>query len=140
MNPFDLHGKSAIVTGANTGLGQGIAVALARAGATVVGVGRSPMDETQALIGAAGGAFHPVRADLSSIAPASRIVEETVTLTGRADILVNNAGVIRRADALDFTEQDWDDVMNVNLKAMFFLSQAFARHVVGALAAARSST
>ena len=131
VNPFDLCNKTAIVTGANTGLGQGIAIALAQAGAVIVGVGRSSMDETQTRIAEGGGTFHPVTADLSSIAGIPRIIEETQALAGRADILVNNAGVIRRADALDFTEQDWDDVMNVNLKSMFFLSQAFARHVVG---------
>lgn len=127
---FDLSGKTAVVTGANTGIGQGIAVSLAQAGAAVVGVGRSPMDETGELIGRDGGVFHPVMADLATIEPVQRIVDESVKLTGRADILVNNAGIIRRADPLEFTEKDWDDVMNVNLKAMFFLSQAFARHLV----------
>jgi len=129
-SPFDLSGKTAIVTGANTGLGQGIAVALAEAGARVVGVGRSPMDETAKKVAAIGGTFHAIKADLSSTAPLQGIVDETVALAGQADILVNNAGIIRRADPLDFTEQDWDDVMNVNLKSLFFLSQAFARHVV----------
>jgi 2-deoxy-D-gluconate 3-dehydrogenase len=130
-NPFDLSGKTAIVTGANTGIGQGIAVALAAAGACVVGVGRSTMDATQQKIEGAGGKFHPLKADLQSIEPVQRIVDESVALTGSADILVNNAGIIRRAPALEFSEKDWDEVMNVNLKAMFFLSQAFARHVVG---------
>jgi 2-deoxy-D-gluconate 3-dehydrogenase len=129
-NPFDLSGKTAIVTGANTGLGQGIALALARAGARVVGVGRSPMDETCALIEADGGAFHAVSADLSTIEPLQRIVDAAVAWSGGVDILVNNAGLIRRADPLDFNEKDWDDVINVNLKAVFFLSQAFARQVL----------
>jgi 2-dehydro-3-deoxy-D-gluconate 5-dehydrogenase len=124
---FDLAGKTALVTGANTGLGQGIAVALAQAGASIVAVGRSSMDETERLCREAGAAFHSVRADLSSLEPIERIVTEAVTLTGRIDILVNNAGIIRRADAIAFTEQDWDDVMNVNLKSTFFLSQAVAR-------------
>jgi 2-dehydro-3-deoxy-D-gluconate 5-dehydrogenase len=130
-NPFDLSGKTAVVTGANTGIGQGIAIALARAGARVAGVGRSSMDKTQRVIEGAGGAFHPISADLSSIEPVQRIIDETIAWAGRADILVNNAGIIRRADPLEFTEKDWDDVMNVNLKSYFFLSQAFARHVVG---------
>lgn len=129
-NPFDLSGKTAIVTGANTGIGQAIAVALAQAGARVAGVGRSPMDETRRIIEAADGAFHPVFADLSSLEPVPRILDESIAAGGQADILVNNAGIIRRADAIDFSERDWDDVMNVNLKAMFFLSQAFARHVL----------
>jgi 2-deoxy-D-gluconate 3-dehydrogenase len=130
-SPFDLSGKTAIVTGANTGLGQGIAVALAQAGAGVVGVGRSAMDETADKIAAVGGTFHSINADLSSTAPLQGIIDETVARAGQVDILVNNAGIIRRADPLEFTEQDWDDVMNVNLKSLFFLSQAFARHVVG---------
>jgi 2-deoxy-D-gluconate 3-dehydrogenase len=129
-DPFDLSGQTAIVTGANTGLGQGIAVALAEAGARVLGVGRSAMDETQTLVEKAGGRFHAVSADLGTIEPVKRIVSEAVAAGGQADILVNNAGLIRRADPLDYTEKDWDEVMNVNLKAMFFLSQAFARHVV----------
>jgi 2-deoxy-D-gluconate 3-dehydrogenase len=127
---FDLTGKTAIVTGANTGLGQGIATALAGAGAAVVLVGRSAMDETEAAIAAIGGKSHSIKADLSSIAPVSEIIAESVAWTGSADILVNNAGIIKRADSLDFTEADWDAVMDVNLKTVFFLSQAFARNLV----------
>jgi 2-deoxy-D-gluconate 3-dehydrogenase len=129
-NPFDLTGKVAIVTGANTALGQGIAIALAQAGARVAGVGRSPMDETQRRIEADGGSFLPVAADLASIEPVERIVAEAAAWGGRVDILVNNAGLIRRADPLAFSETDWDDVINVNLKAAFFLAQAFARRVL----------
>ncbi|SCX06735.1 2-dehydro-3-deoxy-D-gluconate 5-dehydrogenase [Agrobacterium sp. DSM 25558] len=127
---FDLTGKTAIVTGANTGLGQGIATALAGAGATVALVGRSSMAETEAAISAIGGRSHSIKADLSSIAPVGEIISETVRLSGRADILVNNAGIIKRADSLDFSEADWDAVMDVNLKSVFFLAQAFARHLV----------
>lgn len=131
MTPsFDLTGKTAIVTGANTGLGQAIAVAMAGAGATVVLVGRSSMVETEEKIAALVGTSHSIKADLSTIAPAAEVIEETVRLAGQADILVNNAGIIRRADSLDFTEADWDAVMDVNLKTVFFLSQAFARHLV----------
>ena len=131
-NPFDLGGRTAIVTGANTGLGQAIAVALARAGAAVAGVGRSNLDETHRRIEKAGGAFLPIAADLATKEPAERIVQEAVAWRGGADILVNNAGVIRRADPLEFTERDWDEVMNVNLKSAFFLAQAFARRLVAA--------
>ncbi|WP_159710043.1 2-dehydro-3-deoxy-D-gluconate 5-dehydrogenase KduD, partial [Geminicoccus flavidas] len=127
MNPFDLSGKTAIVTGANTGLGQGITLALARAGARVVGVGRSPMDETQRVVEAGGGTFLAVTADLATLEPIPDIVEAAVANFGRIDILVNNAGIIRRQDAIDFTEADWDAVMDVNLKSAFFLSQAAAR-------------
>jgi 2-deoxy-D-gluconate 3-dehydrogenase len=129
-SPFDLSGKTAIVTGANTGIGQGIAIALARAGAAVAGVGRSAMDETQRRIEQGGGTFRAVAADLSTIEPVQRIVEETAAWRGRVDILVNNAGIIRRADPLEFSEQDWDDVINVNLKSYFFLAQAFARRII----------
>lgn len=129
-NPFDLTGKVAIVTGANTGLGQGIALALAEAGARVVGVGRSPMNETLSRMEAGGGSFHALHADLSTIEPVPRIIAEAAAWGGRADILVNNAGLIRRADPLEFSERDWDDVINVNLKTTFFLSQAFARQIL----------
>lgn len=129
ISPFDLSGKRAVVTGANTGLGQGIAVALAAAGAEVIGVGRSGMDETQAAVEAAGGRFRTVSADLSSIEPVERVVAEA-SAGGRVDILVNNAGIIRRNDAIDFTEADWDAVMDVNLKTTFFLTQGFARRML----------
>lgn len=125
-SPFDLSGRRAVVTGANTGLGRAIAVALARAGAGIVAVGRSAMDETQAEVEAAGVPFQAIKADLSTLEPIARVVEEA-TQDGRVDILVNNAGIIRRADAAEFTEADWDAVMDVNLKSVFFLTQAFAR-------------
>ncbi|WP_230531267.1 2-dehydro-3-deoxy-D-gluconate 5-dehydrogenase KduD [Microvirga roseola] len=130
MNPFDLTGRTAIVTGANTGLGQSIAVALAGAGAAIVAVGRSAMDETESLCRASGSEFRSVQADLSSLDPIEGIVAEAAAVSGRVDILVNNAGIIRRADAIDFTEKDWDDVMNVNLKSTFFLSRAVARNML----------
>jgi 2-dehydro-3-deoxy-D-gluconate 5-dehydrogenase len=129
-SPFDLSGKVAIVTGANTGIGQGIAVALAQAGADIAAVGRTAPAETEAQVKAAGRRFHFVSADLSSMAPIAGIVPEVVKALGRADVLVNNAGTIKRADAVDFTEEDWDLVMDVNLKSVFFLSQAFAKHAL----------
>ncbi|TCR98217.1 MULTISPECIES: 2-dehydro-3-deoxy-D-gluconate 5-dehydrogenase KduD [unclassified Rhizobium] len=127
---FDLSGKIAVVTGANTGIGQGIAVALAKAGASIVAVGRSSMDETEALVARAGVGFHVIQADLGTIEPVKPIVAEVLERFGGLDILVNNAGIIRRTDAIDFTEEDWDAVMNVNLKTAFFLSQAAARHML----------
>lgn len=129
-SPFSLAGQVALVTGANTGLGQGIAVGLAQAGADIVAVGRSAPDETAALVAAAGRTLHGVSADLSSTEPVERVVAEAYAAAGRLDILVNNAGIIRRADALDFSEDDWDAVMNTNLKTVFFLSQAVARRWV----------
>jgi 2-deoxy-D-gluconate 3-dehydrogenase len=130
VNPFDLSGRCAVVTGANTGLGQGIALALAQAGAAVVGVGRSSMAETQAAVEAAGGTFLAVGADLATLDPIPQIVDAAIANFGRIDILVNNAGIIRRQDAIDFTEADWDAVMDVNLKSAFFLSQAAAKRML----------
>lgn len=130
LNMFSLKGKVAVVTGANTGLGQGMAVAMAEAGAKVALVGRSGMDDTIARISAFGGESFPVKADLADVGVCQGIIDSTVERFGRADILVNNAGIIRRADSIDFTEKDWDDVMNVNLKSLFFLSQAAARQYI----------
>ena len=130
-NPFDLTGRVAVVTGANTGIGQGIALALAAAGADIAAVGRSEASETADKVRALGRRCELVSADLSSIAPVEGVVETVVSRLGRLDILVNNAGIIRRADALDFSEEDWDAVMDTNLKVLFFLCQAAARHMTG---------
>ena len=129
-NPFSLEGKAALVTGANTGLGQGIAVALAEAGADIAVAGFVPPTETEAMIKKIGRKFVNIDANLMSIEPIARIVAEAVKGLGKLDILVNNAGMIRRADALEFSEKDWDDVMNVNIKAAFFLCQAAGRQFV----------
>jgi 2-deoxy-D-gluconate 3-dehydrogenase len=130
-NFFDLSGKVAVVTGANTGIGQGIAAALAEAGADVALVGRSSADETAELVRAAGRRAILVKADLSTIAPVQDVVDETLAGLGGLDILINNAGIIRRADAIDFTEEDWDAVIDTNLKSIFFLCQAAGRHMIG---------
>ena len=130
MNPFDLTGRVAVVTGANTGIGQGIALALAQAGADVAAVGRSAATETLEKVRALGRKAEIISADLSSIEPVGRIVDETVEKLGGLHILVNNAGIIRRNDAVDFTEEDWDAVMDTNLKSVFFLCQAAARHMI----------
>jgi 2-deoxy-D-gluconate 3-dehydrogenase len=130
LSAFGLEGRRILVTGANTGIGQGIAVAIARAGGAVVGVGRSAMDETAAKIAALGGSFAAVSCDLSDKAAAQAMLERTWN-EGPLDGLVNNAGIIRRADAVDFSEADWDDVMDVNLKTLFFLSQSFGRKALG---------
>ena len=127
-SPFSLEGRTAIVTGANTGIGQAIAVALAQSGAKVAAVGRSAMNETMELINDED-RVHPIRADLSDTANLAPLVDEAAEWGGGVDILVNNAGIIRRNDALDFTEDDWDAVMDTNLKSAFFLSQAAARHM-----------
>lgn len=124
---FRLEGKVAIVTGCDTGLGQGMAVALAEAGCDVVGVNRKIPHETAEKINALGRRFMAIQTDLSQQDALTSIVTQSVSAFGRIDILVNNAGTIRRQDALDFSEKDWDDVMNLNLKSVFFLSQAVAR-------------
>ncbi len=130
LDKFNLKGKVAIVTGCNTGLGQGMAVGLAQAGADIAGVYRCDTSETQKMIKDLGRVFLPIKADLSSIEHINRIVEETINKFGKIDILVNNAGIIRRNDTIDFSEKDWDDVMNVNVKTLFFLSQAVARQFI----------
>lgn len=126
---FNLDGKVAIVTGANTGIGQALAVALAEAGAAVALVGRSPADETAARIDACGGRSTAIRADLGSTEPVERIVRDTARALGPPDILINSAGIIRRAAALDFSEADWDSVIATNLKVPFFLARAVARRM-----------
>jgi 2-dehydro-3-deoxy-D-gluconate 5-dehydrogenase len=126
---FDLSGKAALVTGANTGIGQAIAVALAQAGADVAVAGRSEPSETLAAIAATGRKALSIKVDLGSIEPVQRVVDEALAGLARIDILVNNAGIIRRDDLLEFTESDWDAVIDTNLKTLFFLSQAAARHM-----------
>jgi 2-deoxy-D-gluconate 3-dehydrogenase len=129
-NLFKLDGKVAIVTGASTGLGQGMTLGLAEAGADIVGVDCVEAPETQAQVEQLGRKYLGIVCDLRSLEPVERIVGEAVATYGHVDILVNNAGIIRRADSLEFTEQDWDDVMAINIKTVFFLSQAVARQFV----------
>ena len=129
---FSLKGQAALVTGANTGLGQAIAVGLAQAGADIVAVGRSAPDETARMVEAAGRKLHAISADLSTTEPIARVLDEAQAAAGPIGILVNNAGVIRRADAIDFSESDWDAVVDTNLKTVFFLCQAMARRWVDA--------
>ncbi|MGL6003381.1 2-dehydro-3-deoxy-D-gluconate 5-dehydrogenase KduD [Aeromonas sobria] len=130
MNMFDLMGKVAMVTGCNTGLGQGMALGLAQAGADIVGIGYEPAPETQAAIEALGRKFHYITANLMQQDRLEAIVAEAVEVMGAIDILVNNAGIIRRQDILEFSNKDWDDVININQKTVFFLSQAVAKQFV----------
>jgi 2-deoxy-D-gluconate 3-dehydrogenase len=132
LDLFNLDGRVALVTGANTGLGQGIALALAQAGAHIAAIGRSAPDATAEAVRAAGREFLWIKGALDPGAPLVAMVQQAASRFGAVDILVNNAGTIRRADALDFSEEDWDAVMGVNLKTAFFLSQAVARHALAA--------
>ena len=127
---FSLEGKNAIITGANTGLGQGMCVALAKAGANIAGVGRSDMSETERLVKKVGGRFLAVKADLLTTEPVARILDEVKAEFGSFEILINNAGIIRREDAENYSMSDWDDVMNTNLRTLFFLSQEFAKALI----------
>jgi len=130
LEDFSLSGKVAIVTGCSTGLGQGMSYGLAEAGANIVGIDYVDFPETQKVIEGMGRRFLGIKADLSSLEPIEEIIQKSVETLGRLDILVNNAGLIRRADAIEFTEQDWDAVMNLNIKTLFFLSQAAARQFI----------
>ena len=132
MSPFDLSGRWAIVTGANTGIGRAIAVGLAGAGADVVGVGRAAQKGTAGGGSAPGRRLVALAADLSEPGIAGKVMAEALAGGATPDILVNNAGIIRRADALEFTEEDWDAVLDTNLKSVFFLCQAFAKAAVAA--------
>lgn len=126
-NMFNLEGKIAIVTGARTGIGRGIAEGLAEAGCDVVGAGHAAMPETEAYVKSLGRKFLYYDIDLGSQDKIQDLVDTTIKTFGKVDILVNNAGIIRREDVLDFTEKNWDDVISMNLKSLFFLSQAVAR-------------
>lgn len=131
LDKFKLTGKVAIVTGCSTGLGQGISIAFAEAGADIVGVDYvDNSQETQAKVEAAGRKFLYLKADLMTTQPIKGIVEQAVAGFGKIDILVNNAGIIRRADSIEFSEKDWDDVLNINLKTVFFFSQTVAGQFV----------
>ena len=129
LDLFRLDGKVALVTGAARGLGQGMATALAEAGADIVALDRTGCGESVEQIESAGRCCHSIQCDLLNASPdqLNKVVDEVVQEMGRLDILVNNAGIIRRTPLLDFSEQDWDDVLQINLKAVFFLSQAAGR-------------
>lgn len=130
MDKFRLDGKVAVVTGANTGLGQGMCVALSQAGARVVGVARRSCEETAALIEKDGGEFLEVIADLGSTEPIERIYNSAKEKFGRVDILVNNAGIILREDSDKVTEEDWAKVIEINQNVVFFMCQYFGREFI----------
>jgi 2-dehydro-3-deoxy-D-gluconate 5-dehydrogenase len=132
LSAFSLEGKTVLVTGANTGIGQGIAVAAAKGGAHVIGVGRSAMDETAALVAGVGGHFTAIVCDLGDVDAARSMFDHAWGVHGPIDGLVNNAGIIHRADSIEHAEEAWDEVMDINLKSLFFLAQAFGKHVLAA--------
>jgi len=130
LDAFKLTDKVALVTGCDTGLGQGMAIGLAEAGCDIVGVNRKIPHETAKRVEALGRRFHAIQADLRDQQQLTSIVDEAVNKMGHLNILINNAGTIRRCDAIDFSEKDWDEVMDLNLKSLFFLSQAVARQFI----------
>jgi 2-deoxy-D-gluconate 3-dehydrogenase len=133
LDSFRLNGKVALVTGAGRGLGQAMAIGLAEAGADIAGLDIISCEETQAQVEALEKRFLSVECDLreATIAQLNEVVNQVVREMGCLDILVNNAGIIRREPALEFSEPYWDDVLQINLKALFFLSQAAARVMDG---------
>ncbi|WP_435948001.1 2-dehydro-3-deoxy-D-gluconate 5-dehydrogenase KduD [Dryocola sp. BD586] len=130
LNAFNLQGKVALVTGCDTGLGQGMTLGLAEAGCDIIGVNRKIPHDTAEKVLTLGRRFTAIQADLSQADIIPGLVAEAVARMGKIDILVNNAGTIRREDALQFSEKDWDDVMNLNIKSLFFLSQAVAKQFI----------
>ncbi|RDA61697.1 2-deoxy-D-gluconate 3-dehydrogenase [Hafnia paralvei] len=130
LDAFSLQGKVALVTGCDTGLGRGMAVGLAQAGCDIVGVNIVEPTETIEKITALGRRFLSLTADLRDTSVIPDVVKRASTEFGHIDILVNNAGIIRRQDALEFSEKDWDDVMNLNIKTVFFMSQAVAHQFI----------
>lgn len=126
LDQFRLDNKVALVTGAGRGLGQGMAVGLAEAGADIAGLDRGGSEETAASVRALGRRYLEIRCDLLSatVVDLNGVVAQVEQELGALDILVNNAGIIRRAPAVEFSESDWDDVIQINLRAVFFLAQA----------------
>lgn len=127
---FSLAGKTALLTGASRGLGQGMAIGLAEAGATVIGAGISNMTETSERVEQAGGVFIGIEADLSKPDGAAELLERVFQKVESVDILVNNAGTIKRAEAESFTDEMWGSVMQVNLDAVFSLSREVGRKML----------
>lgn len=127
---FNLKGKTAIVTGGTTGLGQAMAIGLAEAGADVVIADIMESSETKEKILSIGRKAIQLKVDLSNFGSINIVIKSAIDEFGKIDILINNAGIIRRTPAIDFPEKDWDDVMNINSKTVFFLSQAAARDML----------
>jgi 2-deoxy-D-gluconate 3-dehydrogenase len=127
---FDLKGKTAIVTGASTGLGKGMTLGLAGAGADVLLVDYVSSEETLKEVKALGRKAEQIVIDLTQKDAIQTVVSKALKNFNKIDILVNNAGIIRRTPAIDFSEKDWDDVMYLNSRVVFFLSQAAAKDMM----------
>ncbi len=132
LDAFNLGGKVALVTGVGRGLGHGMAVALAQAGADVAGLYLDDCSLTETAVTENGHRFYPIQCDLELATPETliQIVANIQSEMGSLDILVNNAGIIRRAPAVDYSQADWNAVMQINLNALFFLSQAVGRMMI----------
>lgn len=130
LDSFKLDNKVAIVTGAARGLGRGIAIGLAEAGADVALVDILSTDDTKTAVEKTGRQAIGIKADLAMKESVNDIIDKTVSAFGKIDILFNNAGIIRRAPITEFTEKDWDDVININQRTLFFLSQAVAKLMI----------
>jgi len=130
LDDFQLDDRVAVVTGSSRGLGQAIAVALAEAGADVVGAARTDQTETQQLVQKTGRQFLPVKVDLTNRAHHELIIAETLAEFGHVDVLVNNAGITHRSKSVDFPMDRWDAVLEINLTSVFHLSQLAARQMM----------
>lgn len=130
LEKFNLEGKVAIVTGCDTGLGQGMALGLAQAGCKIAGINIVEPKDTKAKMAEGGHQFLDIIADVSDTSQFDSFIDKVIAEYGHVDILVNNAGIIRREDAIEFSEKNWDDVMNLNIKSVFFLSQKVAQQFI----------
>lgn len=127
---FQLDGKTAVVTGVSRGLGKGIALGLAKAGADIVGISVSNMEQTKQEVEKLGRKFYDIQADFSNLEAVKKAANEAIEQAGKIDILVNNAGIIRRSDAKDFSEEDWNAVLTVNLDAVFSMCSIIGNHMI----------
>lgn len=127
---FSLKGKVALVTGASRGLGQSMAIGLAKAGAVVIGSGSRSTSETKGKIEALGGTYYELIGDLSNLDEPKRLAKDAIAITGNVDILINNAGIIRRKPAVEYTDDDWFDVININQNAVFLLCREIGKHMI----------
>ncbi|WP_407270915.1 2-dehydro-3-deoxy-D-gluconate 5-dehydrogenase KduD [Radiobacillus sp. PE A8.2] len=127
---FSLKGKVALVTGSSRGLGQGIAVGFAKAGAGVIGVSSSSSSNTKELVESEGARYYELAADLMDPMAAKQLAAEAISLTGQVDILVNNAGIIRRNPVAEHSDDEWFDVININQNSVFFLCREIGKHML----------